>query len=252
VRITISLRPLEPLSLTPHYNEVLQGFIYNNMDRALARQIHDRGFTAGLRTFRFFTFSRLCGDARYDASAKRLVFAPGSTVSFQIASSQAELLSSLADSMLKAAEVRLGATPCAVREIAVPPPVPLRPGAVTVRAISGITAYSTDVQLNGRKRTRYYTPHDSAWPAQIVANLKRKALAAGWDPAVLETLDARVAPLRICSRDRKVTYYRDTVIEAWMGEYRLELPPTLLELALDTGLGSKNAQGFGMVEVIDA
>lgn len=252
MRIAISLRPIETLTLTPHYNEVLQGFIYHNMDRALAARIHDHGFAAGKRTFRLFTFSRLQGQGRYDATTKKLTFAPGGAIGFQIASSQTELLSSLADSMLKASEVRLGATPCAVREIAVPPPLPLRPGAVTVRALSAITAYSTDLQLNGHKRTRYYAPHDAAWPAQITANLRRKALAAGWDAAVLETLDTHVAPLRIRPQDRKVTYYRDTVIEAWMGEYRLELPPTLLELALDTGLGSKNSQGFGMVEVIDA
>lgn len=252
MRIAIHLRPLEMLTLTPHYNEVLQGFIYHNIDRALARQIHHQGFTAGTRTFRLFTFSRLQGEGRYDAATKKLAFAPGTNLSFQIASSQAELLSSLADTMLKESEVRLGMTPCAVREIAVPPPPPRSGGAVTVRALSAITVYSTDVQLNGHKRTRYYAPHDAAWPAQVTANLRHKAIAAGWDPVVLETLETRVSPLRVRPQDRKVAYYRDTVIEAWMGTYRLELPPALLELALDTGLGSKNSQGFGMVELIDA
>lgn len=252
MRVAIHLRPLETLTLTPHYNEVLQGFIYHNMDRALARQVHNQGFTAGTRTFRLFTFSRLQGEGRYDAATKKLVFAPGTNLSFQIASSQAELLASLADTMLKASEVRLAMASCAVREIAVPPPPPRTSGVVAVRALSAITAYSTDTQVNGRKRTRYYAPHDAVWPAQITANLRHKALAAGWDSVVLETLETRISPLRIRPQDRKVTYYRDTVIEAWMGTYRLELPPALLELALDTGLGSKNSQGFGMVEVIDA
>jgi CRISPR-associated endoribonuclease Cas6 len=44
--------------------------------------------------------------------------------------------------------------------------------------------------------------------------------------------------------------YRDTVIKAWSGIYELDLPEPFFLLAYDSGLGSKNPQGFGMVEVI--
>jgi len=34
-----------------------------------------------------------------------------------------------------------------------------------------------------------------------------------------------------------------------VGDYELECSPEWIKLALDTGLGSKNAQGLGMVEM---
>jgi CRISPR-associated endoribonuclease Cas6 len=40
------------------------------------------------------------------------------------------------------------------------------------------------------------------------------------------------------------------VIKGWTGLYEVKLPEPYFRLAYDAGLGSKNAQGFGMVEVL--
>ncbi|HEX30478.1 TPA: CRISPR-associated endoribonuclease Cas6, partial [Candidatus Poribacteria bacterium] len=45
--------------------------------------------------------------------------------------------------------------------------------------------------------------------------------------------------------------YRDTVIKGWTGVYELDLPEPFFHLAYDAGLGAKNSQGFGMVEIIE-
>ena len=50
--------------------------------------------------------------------------------------------------------------------------------------------------------------------------------------------------------DLKIMKYGDTVIKAWSGVYELDLPEPFFLLAYDAGLGSKNSQGFGMVEVV--
>ncbi len=42
------------------------------------------------------------------------------------------------------------------------------------------------------------------------------------------------------------------MIKAWTGIFQLDLPEPFFLLAYDAGLGSKNPQGFGMVEVISA
>jgi len=57
--------------------------------------------------------------------------------------------------------------------------------------------------------------------------------------------------LKVRSWDEKVVLFKDTVIKGWMGIYKLKSHPKILKLAYDTGLGSKNSQGFGMWEVID-
>ncbi|GAI77595.1 unnamed protein product [marine sediment metagenome] len=38
-----------------------------------------------------------------------------------------------------------------------------------------------------------------------------------------------------------------TPIKAWLGTYQIHGKPELISLAYDTGLGSKNSQGFGMM-----
>lgn len=43
---------------------------------------------------------------------------------------------------------------------------------------------------------------------------------------------------------------RDAPIKVWTGIYELDLPEPFFLLAYDSGLGSKNPQGFGMVEVM--
>ena len=41
------------------------------------------------------------------------------------------------------------------------------------------------------------------------------------------------------------------MIKGWTGLYEVNLPEPYFRLAYDARLGSKNAQGFGMVGVVD-
>jgi CRISPR-associated endoribonuclease Cas6 len=41
-----------------------------------------------------------------------------------------------------------------------------------------------------------------------------------------------------------------TLIKGWMGVYKLEGNSQLIHIGYDTGIGSKNCQGFGMFEII--
>ena len=46
--------------------------------------------------------------------------------------------------------------------------------------------------------------------------------------------------------------YRGTIIKGWMGRFVLNGNKKLLKLGYDCGIGAKNSQGFGMVEVTNA
>jgi CRISPR-associated endoribonuclease Cas6 len=84
----------------------------------------------------------------------------------------------------------------------------------------------------------------------LLHNLARKARALGWERPEEALADGYVRPVRVQPRDRKLIYYKGFVVQAWTGQYELKLPPGYLELAYDAGLGGKNSQGFGMVEVM--
>jgi CRISPR-associated endoribonuclease Cas6 len=121
-----------------------------------------------------------------------------------------------------------------------------------VRALSPITTYSTLTASDGRKKTYYYSPQESDWEKQLLANLQRKAQALGWSGNQLASLDgAHIRPLRVGKQDLRILKYRETVIKAWTGIYELDLPEPFFLLAYESGLGSKNSQGFGMVEAVD-
>lgn len=236
------------LRLPLHYNSEVQGLIYKNLGRALAAQVHDRGTPLGKRQFRFFTFSRLLG--RYQIEGDRIEFT--GPVRLRIGSVHEELLESLVLHLLREPLIQLGREECEVRRLEVEPlPKIARPA--LVRAISPITTYSTLKAGDGRKKTYYYTPFEADWEEQLLANLRRKGLALGWGKERLASLEgARIRPFRVGKQDLRIMKYRGTVIKGWTGLYELDLPEPFFLLAYDSGLGSKNSQGFGMVEVWEA
>jgi len=241
------------LYLPVHYGAALQGFIYSQLEPNLARWLHGEAYRAAKRTYRMFCFSRLtpANGSRYHVGEGRIRF--DGPASFVLASHNTELLCSLAEHLLKAPQVQLGANTCEVRGVEVlkkPAFDPSRP--VRVRALAPITVYSTLSHADGRKKTYYYTPFESDWHDQLRNNLARKAEALGWEEDAGEVLKgASFKPFRVRPQDQKIITYRGTVIKGWLGHYELSgVPEGYMELFYDTGLGAKNAQGFGMVEVV--
>lgn len=58
--------------------------------------------------------------------------------------------------------------------------------------------------------------------------------------------------VKVSSRDQKIVYYGNTLIKGWMGVYQLIGDPVLLRFAYQAGIGFKNPQGFGILEVMEA
>ncbi len=236
------------LVLPVHYNSYVQGLIYANLDEFLARRVHNSGMPLGKRQFRFFTFSRVLGN--YHINGETIRFK--GPVRLHIGSVHEELLESLVKHLLTKEEVVLGGQRCRVHQVEVEGmPILKRP--ILVRTLSPITTYSTLIMGNGIKKTYYYCPMEREWEKKILDNLRRKACALGWSDTQIASLEgAHIRPVRVKKRDLQIVKYRGTVIKGWTGIYELDLPEPFFLLAYDAGLGSKNSQGFGMVEVIDA
>ncbi len=250
MRLRIVLEPAESeqITLPIQYNDLVQALIYYNLDRALSTRLHDRGHGPPARPYKLFTFSRLTGDARFHDG--RITFR--GPVTFRMSSVDDEVLASLAEHLLTRPAVLLGRELCRVGEVVVEPFPQIAPsGPVLLRALSPITAYTTLTAPDGRRKTYYYAPQERDWSASLVASLARKARVLGWEGDVEEELrGAYVRPHRVRIQDQKVLRYKGTVIKGWTGVYEASLPERYLRLAYDSGLGSKNPAGFGLVEVV--
>jgi CRISPR-associated endoribonuclease Cas6 len=249
MRLRISLAAESShLQIPVQYNHLLQGLIYHNLDRTLSEWLHEEGHAYGARRFKMFTFSRLFGKrAMRDG---RVSF--DGPVHFFLASVDARVLGSLAEHLLTKPTVRLGNVQCRVTEVGVEPEPQIDPSKpVIVKALSPITAYSTLYTPTGAKKTYYYAPQEKEWGEALISNIARKAKALGWASDIQSDLkDARVRPYKVSKTDQQLLSFKGFWIKGWTGLYEVRLPEPYFRLAYDAGLGSKNAQGFGMVGVV--
>lgn len=252
MRISVHLMSDGPVVLPIHYGATLQGFIYHHLETALADWLHGEAYAYAKRTYKMFTFSRLraIDGGRYTVGKGQITFF--GPFGFTLSSVNGDILRSLAERLLKAPAVRLGHNPCRVHGIEVlkkPEFDASKP--IRVRALSPITVYQTLIHPNGKK-TYYYSPFEREWHALLRDNLARKAKALGWeDNAAVALAGATFKPKRVGQQDQKVITYKGTVIKGWLGLYEISgVPEAYFELLYDAGLGAKNSQGFGMVEVV--
>ena len=244
MRLMLHLEPLGGTLVLPvHYNQILQGFIYHHLETVLAQRVHTQGWQDGGRRFRLFVFSRLQGRFRRLADGHLAFQGP---LRWSIASPVDALLESLALHLVQAPSLHLGRGEfrLASVEVAMPPPYQ-RP--VRLKALSPITVYSTLTTPDGRKKTYYYAPQEPEFGQQVLANLQRKIRA--WTGEDVPLDGATFRPVKVSNRNLVVARYKGTIIKGWTGIYELDAPEPYFRMALDAGLGAKNSQGFGFVEV---
>ena len=247
MRISLQFYAKE-LSLPIHYNYLLQAFIYHNLDEALAHFYHEEGFRYLKRRFKLFTFSRLLAkDRLLDAQARTITFK--GRVYLKIGAMDSRLLESFAIHLVKKGRFRLGSNFCELEAVEVEMPVEPE-GPVLVRAISPITIYSTLKAPEGKK-TYFYSPFEAEFSEKLLENLRRKAVAYLGEEAELPALNgAYIRPVRVSKRNEAIVNFKGYWIKGWTGLYEVNLPRPYFELAYHAGLGSRNSQGFGMIEVV--
>ncbi len=250
MRISISFKAVSSSLILPiHYNHLVQAFIYASLDRMIAKFYHDQGFSYGKRRFKLFTFSRLLGKGRRLLRETREIAFSG-RVCLKIGAVDERLLESLATYLVREGCFRLGENLCELEAVEVEMPVEAH-GPVVVRAISPITTYSTLKTPEGRRKTYFYTPFEAEFSEKLLENLMRKAKAL-WGEKELPPLNgAYVKPLRVSNRNLTIVNFKNYWIKGWTGLYEMNLPSPYFELAYNAGLGAKNSQGFGMVEMVE-
>jgi CRISPR-associated endoribonuclease Cas6 len=230
--------PNENLVLPKNYNQILQGFFYRHMDKELAQFLHNRGFSLGKRTFKLFVFSKIFGKLLKKENGN-LYYLPKFRIYF--ASPRNDItIGTLKEFILSREGLFLGKNP--VEVIAVNPLlVENFENTLKVKTISPIVVYKTKP---GERYHYYLTPFEEEFYKLLIENLKKKYILVYGKPFEGEI---EIKPLKVSERDFKKVVFKGKLIKAWSGVFEINAPKEVIKLALETGLGTKNSAGFGMV-----
>jgi len=238
MRITIKHdTPDEGLTLPINYHHILQSIVYANMKDSSYSSLHEKAYEYNKREYKMFTFSELFG--RYEIHNKTITFY--GRVSFKIASPDNDLIYTLAksfkekgilygDQLYKNIFIEEG------KEI-------IEKTETVIKMISPVCVYSTDIDSG---KTYFFEPGTKEFKLMLGENFRRKYIAFyGREPAEIPTIE----PKCVLPKHKKVTDYKGLKITGWMGEYIIAGNPDMLNFWADSGIGSKNAEGFGMFDV---
>lgn len=229
------------LLLPINYHHILQGIIYRNLGTAygFGEYIHDKGFAHGNRHFKLFTFSLLQG--KYEIRGKFIAFRE--EVCFEVSCPEMFMIRMLAESIAKNG-ISYGRQHFPEVEIYLSDET-IEEESVLLKMLSPVSVYSTDIDTG---KTYFYTPQDELFAQMVNENFQRKYQACyGIEP----DSDILFEPVKVLPKDKYVTRYKNFYISGWMGEYRLSGKRKYLDFLYQTGLGSKNSQGFGMACMIE-
>ncbi|MCX7856505.1 MAG: CRISPR-associated endoribonuclease Cas6 [Deltaproteobacteria bacterium] len=234
----------KPLRLMPHYNDLIQAFIYRNLDDWLAKELHDKGYIDPVtkRSFKLFTFSRLVPEERAVLRDGKITFL--GDVSLVISTPVKAFIESLAQNLLNKQIFELGQKKLTLLSVELEG-LPEYRERILVRTLSPITVYSSFESPFGEKKTYFYSPFEKKFEELILDNLRKKLRTFYGD----DESEGSVRPYKVGTEDQRIVFYKGTVIKGWDGVFELNLPPKFFGLAFNSGLGSKNSQGFGCIEV---
>lgn len=244
MRLKMKLSFEDKLTLPIHYNHIIQGFIYENIsDRIFRKFLHDEGYKYEKRNFKLFTFSRINGKFEINSRNKTINFI--SPITIVVSSVLDDFINDFGSTLLKKDILFLGNTDIVLKEISAYKPE-INTESVPITMLSPMVTYST-VEVYGKKKTIYHKPDDDVFDKLIYQNLLKKYESFyGKD---LEKSRFHIQPLNENKTKQIITKYKEFIIKGWIGEYQLIASPEAIRFAYDTGLGSKNAQGFGCFEI---
>lgn len=226
-----------------HYNSIVQAAIYNTIDRDLATFLHEKGYVDGNRTFKMFAFSRLRGLFAIDKNKKSIRFK--NAIKLTISSPMEQFCQSLANNLLAKGWLRLGKVETTVEKVYVQKQKVAKEK-VFVKTLSPAVLYSTLLRPDGRKYTCYFQPGETDYDNLLTSNLQKKYRAF----YQTEPPSGEVRAKALGRQRMNIINFKGTIIKGYSGKLLLTGPIPLLQLAVDSGLGGKNAQGFGCVDLV--
>lgn len=265
MRLNISLKFPSTEGFPIHYHYWLQSAIYHVMEGEIADQVHTQGFEGDGRIFRLFTFSKLLGRYELSKDKKFIRFPEGAN--WIVSSPLNDILGSIAGGLLKQLTLKIGRTSADITGIQVSQPN-VQSETIHVHTLSPVVAYSTLFRGDGSKYTVYLQPGEPEFRRIVAENLQKKWEGIRtWNQAEkkdenessnimnqssdhLEGERRNVNIYMLNNPKLHILEYKGGIIKGYSGMMELSGPSPLLQVAIDAGLGSKNSQGCGCLEVM--
>ena len=235
--LRITLCTEGPIELPLAYNELVQGLLYSCWHEHFPK-LHDVGY-GDLRSFRPLTFSRLTGRCKTDGKRRLVRF--DDTLAFELRSPFEELIEQAAIELSRRESVRLGPHKLKVTNLEAADRL-LFPQRAIIRLVTPVVAYVT--LKDGH--TQFYSPEEDEWVRHIQKNARWKMGVLGLEGAT----ELQLTPLADTLR-KQVTRFKRTMVTGWMGKVALACDPNMMATLYYLGMGLKNAQGFGMFDILD-
>ena len=230
----------KPLELPLNYNHIVQSIIYKALSEKpdYAEFLHDFGYANGKHRYKMFHFSQLSGD--YKLIKQKIIFQ--SDVSIEIRSLDPMFMELLLDDYNRNG-ITFGET--IYRNIhAEIYDYKVQQSEAVIRMKSPVTVHSTN---HNTKNSYFYHPFENRFYEEINNNFYRKYEAYY---GIIPSSPIQIRKVDGSDCKKLVTRYQGTYITAWFGKFQISGRQEYLDFLYQTGLGAKNAQGFGMFDIM--
>lgn len=243
----------------------LAGFIYKMLadaDHKFANQMHRYGITEGLRSYKYFTFSRIHLDRNsYSFRGDHLELKQGKAtwnVSFSLPATGFFLFQSLLDNRTLTVANNKHKAEFSIDEVAFINKDSEQVKPHIFRCESPICVSKPVERLDGNIQASYLKPDHPEFSIRLIKNLWQKLYQLKPDHALCENKSILLDILQnheysILSdpKSKLITLKNgqagQTQVRGYLYEFKLDIPRPLIEVGLGAGMGEKNAMGFGMV-----
>ncbi|KAF0226036.1 MAG: CRISPR-associated protein [bacterium] len=261
MRIRISLKPQNYPASVPVNHHPFAAFIYKIIEVAspqLANFLHDEGLHAGSlyetdKRFKFFVFA-IPELPKYYFDGEYKCFDQG-LVHWQISSPISDIIDSIVAGLEMISSVQIGRTLFSVASIEIIPP-PVFSEQMRFIALSPLTVSRSWQDIDGKRVKYYLRANEDEFGELVVSNLLAKYYALNGkeveDPQLHFEFDRDYIGSVGGFDSRKITKlirYGSTEIKGVLAPFTVRGNPELIWLGWESGFGSSNSQGFGMVGI---
>ncbi len=247
MRVKYIFNSNRPVVIPIHYNHLVQAMIYTNLSEDFAEFLHEHGYKYGKRKFKLFTFSRLEG--RFKIKGNNIAFFP--PLHLIVASPINRFVQELTSGFIKNDYIHLSNQPLTLENVSVYTPIeaPDFKEETKIQMLSPMVAYRSYIDKENKQKTVYFSPEDDDFVELLKRNLWRKYILLNGKE--LNDVYFDIEPVYpINEKNFNVLKYKNTIIKGYTGVYKITGDPSLKKIAYETGLGSKNSQGFGCFRVL--
>lgn len=226
------------IDLPISYNHTLQSMIYHVLSENQEYQdfLHNTGYISDKKTFRLFTFGELKG--KYTVNNRRIIFENGFT--FEIRTVSDTLFKLLSRSFCLGTVFHLGNEEIIVNRVVCENKKVISDN-VKIQMLSPVVA-----KIKEGNQTIYFAPSDAQFEEIINNNFFSKYKAFyGVEP------DSPIKVSNICKERKIVSKYKGIWINGFLSRMYMEGKAEYLDFLYNVGIGSNNAQGYGMFEIIE-